>query len=127
MYRATLLFGALLLVALPGCRKSEKDYIGTYVHEPTSGNPDIVQVKRRTLEITTRPGEIKEEYIWKHTTEFKGSLHMTDYATGTWEVLDGKIVLNGGSGTFGWVDVKVELKGDKLLDHTHNRIYIKQD
>jgi len=111
--------------ALAGCRKSEKDYVGIYVAEWPED--EAHGIKKRVLEIKIAPGQIRPDYTWEQRTEYKSTL-MSDFtSSGRWEIIEGKIVLHGSAVTIAPETIKAELRGNKLLDHANNRIYIKQN
>ena len=116
----------MILVGLTGCGKSEKDYVGRYVRELEPSDHQA-GIKKSVIEIKITPGQIRPNYRWESRTEYESSL-MSDFtSSGRWEIIKGKIVLHGSAVTIARETIKAELKGNKLLDHANNQVYVKQD
>jgi len=90
--------------------KTKKNYLGEYVY-----NPSDPYLPRQIVTIE-EGGSYRLDIDYKHSDVADTTI------TGKWEIVEGEIVLHGFAGT---IEVKGEIKGNTLVDHLKNRIFVK--
>lgn len=103
----------LVLIGLSSCGKKGGKYVGKYVYTPSDHDlpKQILNIKANG----TYTQEIDYRYAGDLTT------------SGRWEIVKGKILLHDESMGLGNIEVKGELRGNKLIDQLHNKTFIRQD
>ena len=116
MRKVMIVLGVLIVLVstiIAGCGKSkEEGIVGKYVH-----NPKDSDLPRQII-------TIKEDGSYRLDIDYRNSDVADTTLTGRWEIIKGKIVLYG---SLGIVQFSGEIKGNTLVDHLNNRIFVKQN